>query len=488
MKILIVSFSLIFCSFAVSNEPQAIGTLNLQELALAITEYNKIGDNRIASLEDLEVSYVLIEGALPPQEYKKQHNLTKEELIKEIFSNVYHLPIKEIPQTIGEWNRDRASPMTLRVTINSLRKYNVFCKRIHGALSSGTYQVLYGISKLEFINVVFGSNEHFLTLTELPSAIETHNGRLKTNKIVSLDSFRDHHIHIPGALTYEMYKALYGFSREEFIQKTFGRMKHLEPKEQLSQAIREFHDKVRSNKIFSLDSYSRYRSEIKGAYSFDTYNVLYEITREEFQEIIESTVFYRTLTAEEFKAYEQQQRSDREPTTTQTNITSVESIPLLTLEETPQAVISYNRQKTQQNGLSNNHLIDSWGSYRKYHERIPGADSPENLEKQHLEEYGTLRGFSESLLGQQRKDLSPIELSQAIAKYNSEVYMTEQIDYVEDYGIWYYRIPHAPTLEAFEEFARENWNDSFQDRFGTVKKYVESILLNNSCEKAVGTL
>ena len=58
---------------------------------------------------------------------------------------------------------------------------------------------------------------------------------------------------------------------------------------------------------------------------------------------------------------------------------------------------------------------------------------------------------------------------------------------MEDYEIFYYRILHAPTLEAFKQFAKENWNDLFQEKFGTIDNYVESILIKKSCEWALAS-
>ncbi len=479
MKAFIVSFLLGFCSLAISN------TLSLDELSLAITEHNKRGQNRITSLEALNTFHSFIPGTLSADEYKEQYNLTNAELTQEIFGNIYHLTLEDLPKAIVKWNIGKVDPRLSESRINSLKKYDTFGQHIQGALAVKTYLALHGINKKELTKMLFGNSKYFVTLEELPEAIDQYNNPLRINKIVSFDTLSQYYHLIERALSPETYRILHDIDKTEFIKYVFSRVTHLHPDE-LPHSIEEYHNRLRSNKILSFANYSRHRSHIKGALSFDTYNILYGITREQFEALINSVVLNRNYTDSEIKEYEQTQAELELGSHSHTTRHSQQET-ILTLEQTPQAIEGYNKLSI------NNKLayppINSWASYKKHSYLIPGADAIANLEKQYKDKHGTLHGFLEFLLGKPKKILTPQELSQAIAKYNSEMNVLEQIDeYIQNYEIFYYRVLHAPSLEEFKQYAKDHWNELFQKKFGTVDKYVEFIILVNSCEMTMKRL
>lgn len=321
-----------------------------------------------------------------------------------------------------------------------------------------------------------------LTLEELPQAIDKYNNR-RGKQITSLQTYRVHAHYIEGALPAKTYQVLHNMDKEGFTRFIFSRIKHLTPQE-LPEAIRRY-PTVHDVQITSLPSYKKYYDRIQWALSFNTYQILYNITPEGFEKLMQSATMSKVLTAEEIKEYEKQQKQEQPETRTQPNETSNENTPTLTWEQTAKAVVEHNEPEAlKRNGHA--FPIDSWSSYTQYHHQIPGADTIQNLEKQYQEEKGTQYGFMESLLGQTRRDLTPIELSKAIAKYNDEVSTVEQIDYLEDYEIFYYRIPHAPTLEAFRKSVTANWNQLFQEKFETIENYIEFIILKNPCQVSFG--
>ena len=469
MKAIFISLLLCFCSLAVSKN------LNLEELALAITEHNKRGVERITSLEDLNDWPSLIEGALSADYYRRKYKLTLGELTRQLFGNIEHLTVEELPQVIANWNlQQKADDSSHKPIIISLKQYDKYCDYIDGALSSKTYQTLYDMTYEEFLNRVFGNNKYFLSLEELPQAITEYNKHIGSKKISSFDTYKQRIAHIKGALHSGMYQVLNNMNQTEFITFVFSRVDHL-TLDELPQAIGEYHNKIKASRINSLASYGRNQVNIQGTLSFKTYQMLYGITEEEFKDILKNAELGRSFTAEEIREYERQQQIHSESSSDNKNV------PLLTLEETQQAIIEYNKPDAQNRHVL--HSINSWFSYEKYHDRIPGTDAIRNLEEEFQEKPGVRYGFIEFLLGQKRKDLTPIELSTAIAKYNSEASLIEQIDSLEEYKIFSYRISHAPTLEVFKESARANWNDLFQEKFGTVDNYVESIIIKLACER-----
>lgn len=474
MKTLIIFCFLCFCSLAVSK------ILNLEELAAAITQYNKGKEYRITSLEDIDRIRYLIKGSLSVAEYKKKYKLTNEQLTKKIFENVYHLTPEELPQVIVNWNKDQTSFGNTKFKINSILKFNTFCNRIYGVLSSKTYQTLYDITSTEFLHMVFRNNDSFLSLQQLPLAINEYHKHTTAHHIVSIDTYERYHSDIEGALPRRIYQILNNIDTKEFVRFVFSRIKHLTP-EELLQAIKDYHNKIKSIRVFSLKSYAHNRIYIPGALSLKTYQMLYGVKQDEFKEMLKSVNHIKHFTAEEINEYQKQQEKQHSKLT-QGNGNN-KNVPFLTMKQTSEAIMAHNSDVHDRHSM---YRIDSWASYRKHRKKIPGADSIGNLERQYLEEHGTLSGFLPTLLGVQNKTLTPLELSKAIAKYNSEVYLTEQIDYIEDYETLYYRILHAPTLEAFIEYARENWNDQFQDKFGTINKFVEHIIVRNSCMKSLG--
>ena len=474
MKAVFISLLLGFCSLAVSKD------LNLEELASAITEHNKQGADRITSLEDLNELHLLIEGARSADHYKRRYKLTRVELIKRLFGNIEHLTIEELPQTIINWNlQQETDGSNHKPAIASAQQYDKYCDDIYGALSYKTYQKLYDITFEEFVHRVFGNSEYFLALEELPQAITEYNKYAGSRRIHSFETYRERSVHITGALSLGTYQVLNNLDKTAFIKFVFSRVDHL-TLDELPQAVREYHNKIKASKISSLISYGQNHMNIPKALSFNTYRIIYGVTEEEFEDILKSAEFGRNFTAEEIEEYERQQKEESEHHA-QSNDTNNEDVPLLTLTDTPQAIMEYNRPDAQNRHVS--HPINSWVSYEKYHDRIPGADTIRNLEEQFQEEYGTRYGFIEFLLGQKIKTLTPIELSTAISQYNDEASLLEQIGSLEEYEIFSYRIPHAPTLEAFRESVRERWNELFQKKFGTVENYVEFIIVKSTCQE-----
>ncbi|MDE0151400.1 MAG: hypothetical protein OXK80_02735 [Bdellovibrionales bacterium] len=484
MKAILISFLLVFCSLAVSQEP-----LTLEEIPQAITEYNKRESRSITSLKDLNDMYLLIEGALSTDEYMKRHNLTKRKFIKKVFSQVDHLTPEALAVAIVDWNSKQAFSENKESVINSISRFNTFYNRIYGALSLETYRVLYDLKLSEFLHIVFGignNDDGFASLQQLPQAIARYHSSKGARFIASAHIYDHYYGDIQGALSRETYQALNNIRKTEFVQFVFSRIEHLTP-EELPQAIKNYHRRVQAVRISSLNSYNQNRSRIPGALSVETYKTLYGVTREQFNKILESINYVKTFTTEEIKEYEREQ-AQKSKSRTQPDKTNNGNIPTLTWKQTVQAIIEYNKPEAQNGNGHIFHPIDSWASYRKHREGIPGADSVENLERQYLEENKTLSGFTLALLGEEEKTLTPLELSRAIAKYNSEVLATEQIDYIEDYEIFYYRIPHAPTIETFKKYAEELWkgNNQFQEKFRTVDRYVEHVIVSNVCMESFG--
>ena len=478
MKAIFTIFLFSCCHFAFSK------TLNLEELPLAITEYNKQETNRITSLEDFNIFYPQIEGALSANQYMKKYNLTKTTFITKVFGSIEHLTPEQLPSILAEWNKQQTD---FFMKITSIATYNTHHSHIHGTLSSAVYQILYDINQKEFINRIFGNYEHFLSLEKLPHAVEEYNKYAPVNqKITSHRTYIAYHNRIEGALLPNTYQILHSMSNiKDFTKFLFSRIEHL-TLEELPQAIAKYHNRAKFPDTTSLLSFGKHRNNILGALSFDTYKLLYGITEEEFEDMLEKTSGIKSLTAAEIREYEKNQNTSGNPERKKPPVKlNNASIPLITLEQTPQAILEYNTREAKESNNMSMQIINSWNDYKQYYKQIPGADSIENLEKQYEKNHNTLKGFTAFLLSKLENTLTPIELSKAIAKYNSEAHTWEQINDVEDYETLYYRILHAPTLEAFKQFTKENWNDLFQKKFGTIDNYIESILITNACESTL---
>lgn len=476
MKTVFTVFLFSFCHFAVSK------ILNLEDLPSAVTAYNKQGKNRITSLENFDRYRLQIEGMLSTKQYMIKYKLNRKQFIKKVFGNIDHLPIENLSLAISEWNKQQTEGKS---KIASMVKYHAYHNRIHGVLSADVYQVLYEINQVEFTKRVFGNQEYFLSLEKLPQNVEEYNARVPVNtRIFSYSAYIHHYTQIEGALSPKTYRILYNMKNiNEFITFLFRSIEHVTP-EELPQAIEQYHHKIKFSKIISLSSFGMYRGNIPGVLSFEIYTSLYEITQEEFENLLKKASGIKNLNAVEIERYNNsEEHPANEPPSHHKNN---ENTPLLTLEQTPKAIIEYNRRKVQDSGSSIG-IINSWMDYKQYYGQIPGADSIENLERQYEKKYGTLKRFTTFLFQKPERTLTPIELSRAIANYNSTIDQMEQINDLEDYEIFYYRIIYAPTLEAFKQFAKENWNDLFQEKFGTIDNYVESILIKKSCELSLAS-
>ena len=465
------------CSLAVSK------TLNLDELPSVITVYNQQGKKRITSLEDLNRPNSQIAEALSANQYMKMYHLTRKDFIKRVFGNTYHLPIEKLSSAVSEWNKQQTEGHS---KITSIAKFNTECNHIHGVFSSDVYQTLYDINQVEFTKRVFGDQDYFLSLENLPQAIEEYNKNAPENaRIYSYGAYTHFHTQIEGTLSLKTYRTLYNMKNtNELIKFLFKNISHL-TLEELPPAIEAYHHKVNLSKITSLSSFGRYRNNILGALSFELYEILYETTKEDFEDMLAKASGVKILTPIEIEHYKDNQNSNQNPESKTPPLNLNTS--LLTLEQTPQAIIEYNIREVKENNNIPMQMIHSWNDYNQYYTRIPGADSIENLEKQYKEKNNTLTGFMTFLLSKPESTLTPIELSRAIAQYNSAVDKAEQIIDVEDYEVIYYRILHAPTLEVFKQFANEKWNNLFREKFGTIDNYIESILIKNSCELALAS-
>ncbi len=135
-----------------------------------------------------------------------------------------------------------------------------------------------------------------LTLEQLPNAIEQYNERKRTHFILSFERYQKYHHLIQGALSFEEYQTSHEMTEQEFVKKVFGNMEHL-TLDQLFDTIREFKT-AQGMRITSPSTYRTLHTQIKGAFSFETYQTLYGITAEEFLKTIQSkkceTEFTRT--------------------------------------------------------------------------------------------------------------------------------------------------------------------------------------------------
>ena len=288
------------------------------------------------------------------------------------------MPIENLSSAISKWNKQQTEE---HFKITSIAKYNTYCNRIHGVFSNDVYQVLYDINQTEFIKRVFGNYENFLSLEKLPQAIDEYNTRASAKtRIYSYSAYMNHYNQIEGALSPKIYRTLYNMKNiNEFIKFLFSNIEHLTP-EELPQAIEKYHHKVKFSKIIiSLASFGQNRHNILGgALSFEIYALIYEITKEDFGDMLAKASGIKSLTTTEIEKYKDNQNNNENPerNTHPVNVNNTNK-PLITLEQTPQAIIEYNMQEAKENHNMSMQMINSWNDYKQYYTRILGADSIE---------------------------------------------------------------------------------------------------------------
>ena len=292
-----------------------IRPLTLDQLPKAIEEHNEekyrskhpyvITSLDSYSLDPYRRHYSQITGlALPFGDYQVLYGITEEEFVKKVFGNMKHLTPDQLPQAIDEYNK-RAIKIRIG-TIISLDSYIKEHHSIEGAFAPETYQILYGITEEEFVELVSRSTRtgrstagslsrkapetnnkvENLTLDQLPTAIEEHNKK-RYGQITSFERYQKHHHYIEGALSFKDYQTLHEITEEEFVKQVFGNMEHLTPSE-LTDAIRAFTES-KVHKSLGIVSYSTYRgrfTQIPGALNIETYQILYGISYLDFFSVI----------------------------------------------------------------------------------------------------------------------------------------------------------------------------------------------------------
>ena len=412
--------------------------LSLDQLPKIIEEYNKRSKEKITSIKLYNESYRQISQntdtiTLPSKAYQVLYGITEEDFIKLVFGNMEHLTLEQLPTAVEQQNRNSFSTDKI-ASFNSYNKEHI---HLYGALAFETYQALYGITEEDFIKLVFGNIEH-LTPEQLPNAINQHNNSASTSDRINsflnftdntdknwqeFEEFSDWIILMSklknilyGALTFETYQVLYGIAEEDFIKLVFGNMEHI-PLDELSGAIEKHNHERRDKKITSLQSYYRYHIQIKGTLDFETYQMLYGVTEEQF---IKKAGFRKSTAKRKSPPITKRDKETK----------------YLTLEELPKAIEEHNKKR--------NSFITSFERYQKHHHRIEGALSFEEYQASHEM---TEEEFVRKVLGSM-EHLTPNQLSTAIREHNNQ--RSTKITSFSVYQMHYTQIPGALPFETYK--------------------------------------
>ena len=354
------------------------------------------------------------------------YSLTKEKFIKSVFGNMEHLSLEKLPNAIREHNNQSSTKIT-----SFIHSYHDYYTQIPGALSFETYAILYGITEEEFVKLVLKQSVKILTLEQLPNAIKKHNK--KSRSITSFERYQKHRHLIPGALSFETYQRIHGITEKEFVKQVFGNMEHLSL-EQLSNAIRK------EKHINSFSTFQRRPTQIPGALSFETYQILYGITEEEFVEL----VFRNTRTGRSTAG-----SSSRKAPETNNKIEN------LTLEQLPTAIEEHNKKKYGQ--------ITSFERYQKHRHRIAGALSFEEYQTSYKI---TKEEFVRKVFGS-IENLTLEQLPTAIEEHNKKRY--GQITSFERYQKHRHRIAGALSFEEYQTSYKITKEEFVRKVFGSIE-------------------
>ena len=354
-----------------AERPFYISEQILEEMPQAIQTYNQNApqNEQITSKKTYDQFYKNIPHAPSYSTlyrwFKKTYSSAKG-LSQFLFPKSPFLSLEKIPQAIKTYNQ--TAPQNQQIT--STRTYHLFRYNIPNAPSYATlskwFKKAYSSGK-GLSQFLFPEKPPFLSLEEMPKAIQTYNQNAPENEqITSSSTYRLFRFNIPKAPSYDTLRSWFKKtqqSAQSLSQFLFPKSPFLSL-EEMPKAIQTYNQNAPQNeRITSTNTYRKFYKNIPHAPS---YNVLQRRYRNNHQNEQGLSQFLFPEKPPQSKNF-------------------------LSLEKMPRAIQTYNQTAPQ------NQQIIPQTTYKQFYKNIPHAPSYDTLYRWFKKTYSSAKGLSQFL-------------------------------------------------------------------------------------------